>query len=699
MNINEKILQLIADSGATYLSLKQIYTLVGCQSTDDRRIVQAALESLTEQGNLVYEQLNKRFRMPAEGEFGTAVFQANAKGFGFLLMDEGGDLFVPASKTNGAFNGDTVRYHRVEGTLDEAEIVDIVSRGTEQLVGTVDKHGGAIFVIPDDKRFISDVFVAARKGLAVKHGQKVVVRITQFPEDNRNNPTGEIVEVLGFPDEKGVDMISVAVGCGVRTVFPDNVVARAAKMPQAVCDKDIVGRRDLRGERIFTIDGDDAKDLDDAVSVKVNADGTYTLGVHIADVSNYVKPGDDIDKEAFLRGTSVYFPRNVFPMLPTELSNGICSLFEGVDRLTLTCETVLNSRGKVLSYDIFPSVINSKHRMTYNDVQAIFDGDEQLRERYADILPDLLTMQKLAKILQKRRDMRGNIDFQGREVYFVYDKNNNVVDVKPYVHTFAHQLIEEFMIVANESVADYATECGLPFVYRVHDKPDEEKLDTLMALMKGVGIEVKRKQEVCSSVLQDALDKAKSTPYFDLINDVMLRTMQKAKYSTVNSGHFGLASRRYCQFTSPIRRYPDLTIHRILKTAVYGKMTEKALRAYADMAEDCAKQSSIREKVADEAERKADNVKKCQYAQTIVGQTFNAVVSGVNDNGIFCELPNTVEGFVSVDKLGGYFKYDRQRFCLYNDAVTISLGDKMQVVVEDVNVAQCRIEMSLAEKD
>lgn len=698
MNINEKILQLIADCGAKNLSLKQIYSLVGCQSTADRRIVEAALETLTEQMQLVYDPDAHRFRLPREGEFGTAVFQANAKGFGFLLMDDGHDLFVPASKTNGAFNGDTVQYHRVPDTDDEAEIVCVKQRGMTSIVGTVDKEGGAIFVVPDDRRFISDVFVPKKAAFGARHGQKVVVRITQYPRDNRDNPEGEVVQVLGYPDDKDVDMLSVALSMGVRTQFPSEVTARAAKLPTEVSEKDIANRRDLRDETIFTIDGDDGKDLDDAVSVALNSDGTYTLGVHIADVSNYVKPGDDIDKEAFMRGTSVYFPQNVFPMLPTELSNGVCSLYEGVDRLTLSCEMNINSHGKVLSYDIFPSVIRSCHRMTYNDVQAIFDGDKVLAERYADIVPTLQTMQKLAKILQKKRDQRGNIDFAGREVYFVYDGDGRVVDVKPYEHTFAHQLIEEFMIVANESVADYATELGLPFVYRVHDKPDEEKLETLMALMKGVGIDVKHSREICSSVLQDALAKAEQTPYFNLINDVMLRTMQKAKYSTVNSGHFGLASRRYCHFTSPIRRYPDLTIHRILKTAIVGKMTGKALRAYSDMAEDCARQSSIREKVADEAERKADDVKKCQYAETIVGRSFEAVVSGVTESGIFCELHSTVEGFVSVDKLGGYFRYDRQRFCLYNDAVTISLGDKIRVTVVGVNMAATRIEMSPTEE-
>lgn len=697
MNINEKLLQLIQNCNGKYLSLKQIYTLVGCNSSHDRKIVQSALENLTEQAQLVYDEPNKRFRLPEDGEFGTAVFQANAKGFGFLLMDGQPDLFVPAAKTNGAFHMDTVKYHRVLGTRDEAEIYDIVSRGMTDVVGTVDKSGNAVFVIPDEKRFISDIFVPHKQDMRARHGQKVVVHITDYPEDNRDNPTGEITQILGYPDDKDVEMLSVAYSFGIRCDFPENVTARAAKLPTEVTESDIVGRRDLRNQTIFTIDGEDAKDLDDAVSVAKNNDGTYMLGVHIADVSNYVQPGGDIDKEAFLRGTSVYFPQTVFPMLPVALSNGVCSLYEGVDRLTLTCEMTINNRGKIVGYDIYPSVIRSCHRMTYTAVQAIFDGDKATCDKYADILPDLRTMQSLAKILAKKRDLRGNIDFATKEVYFVYDDHGFVVDVKPYEHTFAHQLIEEFMIAANESVADYATELGLPFVYRVHDKPDEEKMNTLLALMGGVGITVKHSKEMCSSVLQDALRQAENTPYFNLINDVMLRTMQKAKYSTVNSGHFGLASRRYCHFTSPIRRYPDLIVHRILKTAIAGKMTEKALRAYAVMADDCARQSSIREKVADDAERKADDIKKCQYAETIIGQTFPAIISGVTENGIFCSLPNTVEGFVSVDKLGGYFAYNKEHFCLYNDAMRYALGDKVFVTVDGVNKQTVRIEMSLAD--
>ena len=470
-------------------------------------------------------------------------------------------------------------------------------------------------------------------------------------------------------------------------------------MPSTVSEADLANRRDLRNLTTFTIDGEDAKDLDDAVSISRNADGSFQLGVHIADVSHYVKPSSAIDKEAFKRGTSVYFPEMVFPMLPRELSNGICSLYEGVDRLTLTCEMTIDNKGKVTGYDVYQSVIRSCHRLTYTAVQAIFDGDKAVQARYSDVCDDLFAMKELAQILQNKRNKRGNIEFASKEVTFVHDEKGNVIDVVLAESSFSHQLIEEFMIVANECVAEYAQACSYPFVYRVHAKPDEEKLHLLLKLLEGIGIKVKRAQEIHNSVLQDALMQAEKTPYFNLVNDVMLRTMQKAKYSDVNSGHFGLASRCYCHFTSPIRRYPDLVVHRILKTALAGKMTEKALRFCEDMAYDAAKQSSIREKIADEAERKADDVKKCAYAANLIGQSFPALISGVTERGIYAELANTVEGFISVEKLGQRLSYNREQFCLFGEGVKYSLGDALTVTVASVNKQACKIDFDIVPSD
>lgn len=697
MNVKDKILEVVKSLKTDFFTVKQLCGALHTRSTTERRIVADVLAELESDCEVVYDEKNRRYRVANEGDFGRAVFDANPKGFGFLVRDEGEDLFVPAAKTHGAFHRDEVLYRRLDGTTDCAEVVKILKRGMTELVGTYDKTNGARFVLPDENKFIGDVFVLKNKDMHAAHGQKVVVKITHFPVDNRNNPEGEIVQVLGFPDEKNVDTLSVAYAFGLHKEFPEECERQAAKLPQTVTEEEIALRRDLRNEVIFTIDGEDAKDLDDAVSVQEHEDGSFTLGVHIADVSHYVKPGGDIDKEAFKRGTSVYFPQTVFPMLPVSLSNGICSLFEGVDRLTLTCEMEIDAKGKITQCDVFPSVIRSKRRLTYTAVQALLDGDADVAKTYADVAPALFSMQKLAIILQEKRNARGNLNFQTREVDFVMDENGNVVDVVPCKHTFAHQLIEEFMIAANESVAEYATACGYPFVYRVHQKPDAEKYNNLLALLQGVGIKVKRSREIHNSVLQDALRQAEETPYFGLVNDVALRTMQKAKYSTQNEGHFGLASECYCHFTSPIRRYPDLVVHRILKTAVLGKMTQKALDAYEILTQQAATQSTAREKLSDEAERKVDDVKKCRYAEKLIGETFSAIVSGVTEKGIFCELENTVEGFVPNDALGVDVDYVPTRYCVVADGKKYSLGDKINVVVHGVNLQTAKINFLLSE--
>lgn len=696
MNLVEQILETIKNLKTEYFTEKQLCAVFQTRSTAERRIISGVLKKLEDDCELIYDEKNRRYRVAGDKDFGKAVFDANPKGFGFLVRQEGDDLFVPAAKTHGAFHKDEVLYRKLEGTADCAEVVKILNRGMTELVGTYDKTNGTRFVIPDENKFISDVFIVKGKDMNAMHGEKVVVKISHFPADNRNNPEGEIVQILGFPDEKNVDTLSVAYAYGLHKEFPTECENQASKLPQSVSAKEIAARTDLRDQVIFTIDGEDAKDLDDAVSIVEHKDGTFTLGVHIADVSHYVKPQDDVDKEAFKRGTSVYFPQTVFPMLPVELSNGICSLFEGVDRLTLSCVMEIDGNGRVTQYDVFPSVIRSRRRLTYTAVQALFDGDTQAVD-CPEVVSALYSMKKLAEILQCKRNARGNLDFQTREVNFVIDENGDVAEVVPYEHTFAHQLIEEFMIVANESVAEYAEACEYPFVYRVHAKPDEAKYNDLLALLRGVGIKVKRTNEIHNSVLQNALKQAEKTPYFGLINDVALRTMQKAKYSTQNDGHFGLASRCYCHFTSPIRRYPDLVVHRILKTAVLGKMTPKALDAYDVMARETASQCNVREKIADEAERKVDDVKKCRYAQKLIGQTFPAIVSGVTERGIFCELENTVEGFVPNASLGYDVDYVPSRYCVVANGKKYSLGDSVQVVVQDVNMKTAKINFVLAQ--
>ena len=689
----EQVNNFIRNVSAQYFTAKQVCGSVGAKSTADRRLVDETLRDMQRQGLVLYDKRNNRYRK-VTGIVGKAVFQAHPKGFGFLLMDEGDDLFVPASKTNGAFHLDTVLYRKKEGSADEAEILSVLSRGMTQVVGTYQKGKNVRFVLPDEQRYSSDIFVLPRQDMGAKNGQKVVAEITSWPDDNRNNPEGKIVRILGYPDAPNVDMLSVAANFGLSQTFGEDVMREALAAPQTVSPQDIVGRRDLRNRRIFTIDGEDAKDLDDAVSVVRNPDGTFRLGVHIADVSHYVGYGSALDQEAMERGTSVYMPQMVFPMLPTQLSNGICSLFAGVERLALSCEMTIDAHGKVTECDIFPSVINSCHRLTYTQVQALLDGDPQTCASLADIADDLRTMAQLAQILADKRTKRGNIEFADREVVFVQDEQGNVVDIRLAPSTFAHRLIEEFMIAANESVADYAQDCGLPFVYRVHAQPDSDKLDTLFALLQGLGISLRRPQQVHNSVLQQALVKAEQTPYFHLVNDVMLRTMQKARYSDVNSGHFGLASRCYCHFTSPIRRYPDLTVHRVLKAALCGRLDGKTDAEWEQLCAQAARQSNIREKLADEAERRADDVKRCNFAQRLVGQQFDARISGVTERGLFAELDNTVEGFVPVEQLGDAV-YDPGRFCLQTPSRRYSLGDSVRICVASVNKQACKVDFDI----
>lgn len=698
MSFEQKLYTLLQPHLQQFRTLKQIWSIVGVQSKFDKQNIADALDSLVKAGKLQQDGARKSYKLLDTEGLISGTIEGNQRGFAFVLRDDGqDDLFVPPSKLNGALHRDKVLVRPIPNTQDEAEVVVITQRGMSSIVGTVDKKSAVAFVIPDERKFYKDIYIAKDNQLNAKNGQKVVVNITYYPMDSDKHPEGKIVQILGYQGEHDADMLSVAYSFGIADNFPDSVTKRAGKLPQQVTDSDLIGRLDLRNIQTFTIDGDDAKDLDDAVSIVNNGDGTYTLGVHIADVSHYVKPNDDIDKEAFKRGTSVYFPYMVFPMLPTELSNGICSLYEKVDRLTLSCIMTIDSQGNVTEYQVAPSVIHSCHRMTYNNVQAILDGDKSLCEEYSDILQPLLDMQQLANILMDKRKRRGTIDFESKEVKFILDEQGEVTDIVHYERKFAHRLIEEFMIIANETVAQYASDCEVPFVYRTHEKPDPDKLQVLYALMQGVGVKVKQSQTVHVSILANALQQVENTQYYNLVNDVMLRTMQKAKYTTTNIGHFGLSSNCYCHFTSPIRRYPDLTVHRVLKTLVAGKMTEKALNAYSQICQDVSTQSSQTERNADEAERKAVDIKKCRYAmRNMLHHTYQGIISGVTERGFFVELDNTVEGFVDVNSLPQYgFVFDEKKFCLSNGNITYSLGDVVTVTITNVNITTCKIDMAL----
>lgn len=691
MNLNSRLLQLFKESKATFLSRKQIFQLADAHTRFEKDAVGEALDVMVKEGLLYFDKRNARYRLSRQEDFVTGIIDGNARGFAFIVPDgsDGKDMFIAPHRLNGALHRDRVLARPIPDTADEAEVVKVISRGMKQLVGTYTVSNGARFVIADDKKFFKDVFIPPRKSLNARNGDKVVAEITVYPHDGRLNPEGEVTKVLGVGGVNS-DMVSVALSFGISDQHSEETERHCRKVKQPVSGQMYEDREDFRNCNVFTIDGEDAKDLDDAVSVRVLADGKVELGVHIADVSHYVRPEDPVDKEAFQRGTSVYFPDRVFAMLPKTLSNGVCSLQEGEDRLTLSCVMVFKE-DEIVDFRLTPSVINSKHRMTYNKVQAILDGDEESYAEYSDIAEDIKIMARLAQKLIDRRNVAGNIDFDSNEVGFEI-VDDDVTAVVPKKRLFAHRIIEQFMISANETVAQFVFNCGYPMVYRIHEKPDGEKLAVLIQLLKALGINIQETQNIHASSLQKALEQARQTPYGNMISDVMLRTMQKARYSVVNAGHFGLSSRCYCHFTSPIRRYPDLVVHRVVKSILCNKMTDKAVSAYEEMTERCAVQSSIREKVAMEAERKADDMLKCRYCLRLVGQCFDGRISGVTENGLFVELPDTVEGFIERnDLVEDDLTFDGSSYSLYNDNVRYRLGDEIRIKVLSVNMSACKI--------
>lgn len=697
MTLKEKVKEVLQSQEKTSFTVKQLYDLFGIQGKGMGDELVKALDMLCADGEMVFDERTRKYKTVDDDSFVVGVIQGNARGFGFCIDEKAlsPDLFISRAHMHGALHRDRVLVKKLENTRDEGEVVKILQRGMTQVVGRLDKKNNA-FVIPDDGRFACDIFVPLRKTMGAKNNQKVLVRITSYPK-NAKNPEGEVIKVIGYQGEKGNDILSVAYQYGLDCDFPEAVRQSAAAVPQKVDKAKFKNRRDFTGQTVFTIDGADARDLDDAVSIQKNDDGTYTLGVHIADVSHYVKQGSVIDKEAFERATSVYFPDKVFPMLPTELSNGICSLNPKQYRLTMSCIMRVDQNGKVVDSEICEGIIKTTERMTYDDVSAIIEGDAALCKKYAHIRDDVLLMKELAEILIAKREGRGCIEFETTEVKFVMDDGGRVIDIKPYERTVSHKMIEEFMILANETVAEYVFHMEMPFVYRVHEKPDLEKLNDLNGFLRGFGLSINENLEsVHTSSLQKVMKAAQGTPYEHIVGRVMLRSMQKAKYHYVNLGHFGLASDCYCHFTSPIRRYPDLVVHRVLKLILHGSMDDKTAARMSEFVKAASVQSSEREKLADEAERDVDDMKKAEFAKSLVGEEFDGIVSGVVGFGIFVELPNTVEGLVRVENLpDDFYEYDEKKYSLVgkHHKFTLSQPVRIRVAASDVDTRKIDFEL------
>lgn len=682
---------------------------------EEREELRRILNELVSEGKLMVTAKGKYKK--AEGNLLIGTFISNSKGFGFVEIEgQEEDYYIPEDKTNGAFHKDTVQIALLPGKSGgkrkEAQVVRIIERGITQIVGTYEssRKQSFGFVIPDNAKLSQDIFISKERSKGAMTGHKVVVEITDYGHD-RKSPEGKVVEILGHVNDPGVDIMSIVRAYELPVEFSEKIMNQVERVSQEVSEADRAGRRDLRELVMVTIDGEDAKDLDDAVSVTFDGE-KYQLGVHIADVTNYVQENSALDREALKRGTSVYLVDRVIPMLPHALSNGICSLNEGVDRLALSCIMTVDKKGEITDYEICESVIRVNNRMSYTQVKAILE-DETLVEKEADyqkyayLVSMFQRMEALAAILREKRRKRGSIDFDFPECKIYLDKEGHPTDIKPYERNVATRIIEDFMLAANETVAQHFYWQELPFVYRVHGVPDADRIQQLATFINNFGYYMKtmdRKgskvgsEEIHPKEIQKLLDKIAGTPEEAMISRLTLRSMKQAKYSVESSGHFGLACQFYCHFTSPIRRYPDLQIHRIIKEQLRGRLKEERVHHYREILPEVAKHSSEMERRADEAERETDKLKKVEYMETRIGEEYDGVVSGVTGWGIYVELPNTVEGMVHVSKLpGDYYYYNETTYEMVGDVTgrAFKLGMPVRVRVEDCDRMMRTIDFSL----
>ena len=703
----ERILAYMESEGYVPIKRRDMRAMLSVPQ-EDREKFENLINELIAEGR-VFETKKGKLASPKDLQMATGTFIGHARGFGFVTPDAGGeDIFIPASETMGAMQKDRVLYkmlHKAEkGKKADGVIVRILERGQQRIVGTFEAGSkGYGFVVADDKKIAKDIFISRENTKGAVTGHKVVVEITDYGEDRRN-PEGKVIEILGHINDPGVDILSVIRRYELAVEFPEEVYAEIEHLGTEVAEADKKGREDLRDLLTITIDGADAKDLDDAVSLKRLGNGNFELGVHIADVSHYVRENTALDKEAYARGTSVYLVDRVIPMLPHKLSNGICSLNPHVDRLALSCLMEVNGRGEVVSHRILESVINSDYRMTYTAVREILeDGTPALLEQYAEILPMLEDMEELRQILGEKRRKRGSVNFDLPESKIILDENGKPIDIKPYEKSIATNMIEEFMLVCNETIAENSFWQEMPFMYRSHQEPDEDKLEKMEQFLRGFGYYLRKKDgEIHPRELQKVLQKAEETDEERIITRMVLRSMMQARYTAENGGHFGLAAIYYCHFTSPIRRYPDLEIHRMIKKMLHGELDEKASVYYRRKMPDWAKHCSKQERVAEDAERDTDALKKVEFMEDKVGQIYEGIISGVTNWGIYVELPNTIEGMVALSQMDDdYYEFDEKKMLVFGKRTKKSyrLGDKVVVSVAKVDRMMGTIDFAFAEEN
>ena len=694
------IYDFICDELYVPMKLKELAILMQVPKRDRAELTRV-MDALVEDGKVELTKKGKYIK--SEKKYETGVFTSHPKGFGFVTiegMDE--DIFIPAEQVNGAMHMDTVQLvisPTTGGKRREGTITKILSHGMNEVVGTYEDNKTFGFVVPDNPKIAKDIFIPKERSMGAVTGHKVIVAITDYGKDGKK-PEGKVTEIIGHINDPGVDIMSLVKAYNIPVEFSQKIMRQVENVSNEVSEADMAGRLDLRDWQMVTIDGEDAKDLDDAVSLTKEGE-LYRLGVHIADVSNYVQEHSALDVEAEDRGTSVYLVDRVIPMLPHKLSNGICSLNAGENRLALSCIMMIDEKGKVVDHKIAETVIKVDRRMSYTSVKKILaDQDKAERAEYKELVPMFEMMEHVAAILRKKRMKRGSIDFDFPETKIILDKNGRPVDIKPYERNVATRMIEDFMLIANETVAqDYFWQ-EVPFVYRTHENPDEEKIKKLSTFINNFGYTLHiGSDEVHPKELQKLLSKIEGTEEEPLISRLTLRSMKQAKYTTECTGHFGLATNYYCHFTSPIRRYPDLQIHRIIKDCLRGRMNAKKAEHYEKILPEVAKHASEMERRADEAERETDKLKKVQYMKERLGQEFTGVISGVTSWGFYVELPNTIEGLVHVTALeGDYFQFSEETYELIGEHTNIhyKLGQTVTVIAVDVDEVMRTIDFKLA---
>lgn len=689
-----KLLDFMKEEAYKPLTVQELEEAFGISGSEDFKEFVKALVVMEEQG-LVVRTRSNRYGLPEKMNLVRGTLTGHAKGFAFVVPEDKtmDDVFIPPNELKNAMHGDTVLVRissESSGQRKEGTVVRIIERGIKTIVGTYTESKNFGFVIPDDKKIPNDIFIPKQASHGAIEGHKVVVQLVTYPE-GRMSAEGEVIQILGHKNDPGIDILSVIHKHGLPQEFPGDVLAQANNTPDSIDPSEIENRRDLRNEVIVTIDGADAKDLDDAVTVTKLDNGNYKLGVHIADVTHYVTEGSPIDKEASERGTSIYLVDRVIPMIPHRLSNGICSLNPKVDRLTLSCEMEVDGNGVVVKHDIFQSVIKTTERMTYSDVNSILvDKDEELRSRYEPLVPMFEDMEQLAAILREKRMKRGAIDFDFKEAKVLVNEEGEPYDVVLRERSVGERLIEEFMLLANETVAEHFHWMNVPFIYRIHEDPNEEKLRRFLEFITNFGYIVRGSgNSIHPRALQEVIEAVQGKPEEMVISTVMLRSMKQAKYDPESIGHFGLSTDFYTHFTSPIRRYPDLIVHRLIRTyLILGKLDNATQDKWKEKLPEIAEHSSNMERRAVEAERETDSMKKAEYMMDKIGEEYDGIISSVTNFGMFVELPNTIEGLVHVSYLtDDYYHYDERSYSMIGERTgnVFRIGDEITVRVINVN--------------